>query len=429
MFRAGISRFMLVALTAPTIATAASAVQAPEPSRTIAPDVLDALRQSETDISSLTVVYTYRLIAPGQGNAGRNPKAAISTLVQRLTTQKHLVYTTEREELGKQTGDREYSFDGNTVFLNERKPRDAQGRVGGSLSKLNVARLAADRPRSTWFEGAYFHAAGFTVPTTSQELHQRSRPRSTILRLLDDGGQLIRVDEPDPREEVTRVEIEANNPVVAGANDTDIEEAVQELRAAEVPEAKVAEMRGALEEKRRGPPRLRYIFFLDRGQACAVLRQQERTPAGVLLKEVMNEGFTEVAGTALRLPRRCRIDYFNWPIGSSKVFDAAAMSHQIVVTSLSTTPMRESDFTLRDYDVPGSVIAEMGPDGKTTSRVVPATAVGLDAAIKSAAASRKGSSPPRSLSNWWLASIVAGGALVAVAVLLWLRRQHVRRYP
>jgi hypothetical protein len=289
------------------------------------------------------------------------------------------------------------SFDGATICW--RFDNDGQQVV----LKIPAARIDSRRRNIVWLQCRYLSAAGWELPSRARELI-RSDCLSTILKLIEDGARVNRVDDVqlDGRS-LTRVELAGLQS--EGAADFT---GPRPMGAASTASPSIAP-RPNDPGQHSAAKAIKYLFYLD-PQFGDAIRRREDYFDGQLRAQVDNDEFQHLSGRDIWLPRRC-------------VVKASGKSHDLRVDTISLNPILPNQFVMATNRIGALVSDETVPGGQLSFQIPPApNTMEFDDLVASAG---PGGSP--GLDRSW-ALLAVAGAVSASAWLGWKSRAALVRW-
>ena len=156
----------------------------------------------------------------------------------------------------------------------------------------------------------------------------------------------------------------------------------------------------------------------------AVCRWEERTPDGKILRSVENGDFMKVPGTEVYLPKRSVVEYYTWVTIPTEVTSQPLLQETFTVENVDTRPIDNRQFCLREaYEKPGTQIADYklgkGPHGFGVQYRIPANPEDLDRVIE--AATSQDPYHPVKGRRFVLALALTSIPLTLLALFLWRR--------
>jgi hypothetical protein len=249
----------------------------------------------------------------------------------------------------------ESSFDGERFFGSSVYGSEKPRRVIRDTLAVRAARNAEAR----YGNGHYFEEVGFIMPSRVIDLQQHAPVRSKVLQALEEGGELIHVDEVEFQgRKLVRLRIISDNPVRRRAEKVDLEKARIELNhTVESEESKDGIIEG-IKFQRQLPEKCVDEFYLDPQLNYAMRRSEWKYEQIEGARIVDCEDFQSVVGRPFHLPTKCIESGGSW-----------TTVHE--VTQICVDPLPEERLSLKDIcSTPGTVIHENSGDRDRKTYVV-----------------------------------------------------------
>lgn len=361
---------------------------------TLPAGIREALTRNAGQMSPITVSWTQQYqssLRPEEalarfGITNRRPHFFFAKQTQRLTWQAGNIYSwwKESEEVtGRDSHAYECSFDGRSLYHGSPDATLHDGSPQPKLMKQSVQRLAQAKPDTQYVGNDYFGAIGFHVPASPKDL-QTSRSGSEILLLLDNGADLMSVEDTEfDGRSVVRVELLADNSERRIAEGIEPAALELKLRAGMQSAAYIKRALGILKQKCSLPEKRAHTFYLDPEIQYAVRCRQERYEDGTLLLQVTNRDFERLPSRDVWLPCKSTVEYYTWPTVPGTYFSDPVLSNVIEASEFGLDPAPAERFVL-NYETPRTIICDerdSAPGGSFTYQI-PADLPTLDAALE-----------------------------------------------
>jgi len=329
----------------------------------------------------------------------------------------------------------EFSSDGEIVYGGSPGTKSGSDTVIKLLRKDALATLLKEKPGKQYFDNEYFDAVGLRLPRHVEEMHS-PRAISTILRLLEDGGELASVEDVQmDGHKVTRVRVVAENSEKRIVNDANVEKAERYLKSSGSDEAGIQTYRDSVEQIRKLPSERVYDFYLDPKLDFAVRRREELYEPDTLLLRCDCDEFEQLRDRNVWLPRVCSTAFYAIQTMPGRIETTPIISRRIDVSEIGLDSLPAEQFALNYTDV-GTLVADgtlpeaQQVDGGVIHYVVPASPDELDGVIERARSQAEFSQGwrsgrgKRSLMPLMSLNLVALGLVAGFVLWRWRKKQQ-----
>jgi hypothetical protein len=245
----------------------------------------------------------------------------------------------------------EFACDGRVTSAGTRAPTLPGDSSQGVLIKTLLSEEMKDRPEARFVDATYFEAAGIVLPTSVSDMQAKAPARSLILKLLEEGGKVTRIDQ----QKLTRIEVLAPNPERAAAQKIDLDKLAEELNDSAGTEEENQQNLDAVKKMRLLPERWKYVFELDPACNYAVVLTETRYQDGTLLSRSRCDDFEKLPGRELWLPHRCAIETFS--MAPAPPLKAPITTVTIDAREWNIQATKDKQFFL-DFREPGTTVAD-----------------------------------------------------------------------
>ena len=255
----------------------------------------------------------------------------------------------------------ESAFDGDVLYTGmPPQSREVSGLTAPSVLMQIPERVELVQPAANWFYFAYFEAAGFYPYRDARHLAEHMPPQSTILYLLDHGGELVNVSNQEAG--LLEVVIKAPPLVDVAIASLEMSEVERRLEKVKVRKDIIEESLRGLTMRRQSAP-ISYVFTLDPSRSFALVETTENSADGRMLTHTKNSNFRRVADRDLWLPMNVVKQFSVHSSRPETISSRPIYEDHTKVTDLSPIAT-EAQFVIR-YNEPGTLISD-----QTGSRIV-----------------------------------------------------------
>lgn len=293
-------------------------------------NIREALKASAEQLGPLTVEWTWTVT---------RASVPIHKIERRVTWQDGKFHVVIHKLLPPPEWTIEQAFDGQAFFSDGAK-HVPMGMTDGPLLYLE-----------------FFDCSGILVPTRLTDM-MKGQAQSSVLRTLNDGGTLLRVEEAElDGHRVLRLDVRIVNEYQRHGMEADLAEAEKAARSWANTEQEVQRELDKWRRMRAMPTHLVKTFYLDPERGYALRRWEERLADGTLLVRCDADQLERVESRSLWLPRRCTKQFFlslRIPDGFN-LSETPLYTDVIEVTDIAVPSAADQTPTL-DYTAPGTLI-------------------------------------------------------------------------
>jgi hypothetical protein len=304
------------------------------------------------------------------------------------------------------------------------------------LGKRLMSKIATAEPTAEYLAAPYFGAAGYHIPLMSEWDHPQIE--SELTYFLRMGGELKSAEAVGGSgNRLLRVTLIVPNPEKALSNRIDIEKEAENLKLSRETPERQKELLANLRRQQTAPDKRRLVYDLDPERHYAVTHWEQWYEPSTLLRRGECSQFQQLPGRQVWLPKRCEVQYFEFPTVPKTYFRESFLSEVLEVSGFDTSSVPSDRFVLA-YTEPGTWVMDGTLPEAAKHRqgyigyTIPAQIKDLDGIISRAKNGEQFSpgfaSPPGTRRISWVAVFILANVFIAclIAFVCWYWRRALR---